>query len=209
MSDVKIPIPTGEMAMNRTTIGCIHRFAYILSLLLMLLAIPGRSNAQLVVRKQVLSSGGRSDGGGGTFLLSGTIGQPFVGVSGSGASRLFQGFWNPRPTVSAVDVADALTGESKAVRSYPNPFDEATTIAYTLPGASTVSLRVFDMSGSLVRVLVDGVRPGGSDRVVWDGLDLAGEPVATSSYLIVFDAVPIDGALGKRITVRSLVMRIR
>ena len=194
--------------MKRTT-GQFCLPLYGLSLILALLAVPERGSAQvLVIRKQILSSGGRSDGTGGSLLLSGTVGQPIVGISGGSDGRLFHGFWQPRPAVSAVPVADAVTGENEVMRSYPNPFDEATTIAYSLPGASTVSLRVFDMNGSVVRVLVDEIRPGGTDRVVWDGLDLAGAPVATGSYLIALDATPVDGARGKPIAVRRMVMHI-
>jgi hypothetical protein len=162
-----------------------------------------------MIRKQVLSSGGRSDGTGGSFLLSGTVGQPFVGGAGAADSRLIHGFWQPRPMVSAVPTTEAVTGEVEVLRSYPNPFDEAATISYSLPDPGNVSIRVFDMSGGLVRVLVDGARPGGIHQVVWDGLDLSGEPVSTGSYLITLDAVPIDGARGTRIAVRRMVTHIR
>jgi hypothetical protein len=52
---------------------------------------------------------------------------------------------------------------------YPNPFNSTTTIEYTLPYASDVSLSLYNIHGQLVDVLLDGVMPVGSHIVVWDG----------------------------------------
>jgi len=68
-------------------------------------------------------------------------------------------------------------------RSYPNPFSPATTIAYTLPIASRVDLRIFDVSGRLVRVLLDGVHEtAGRHEVLWDGQDASGRDVSCGAY---------------------------
>jgi hypothetical protein len=40
-------------------------------------------------------------------------------------------------------------------QNYPNPFSQITTISYTLPKSSDVSLRVFDISGKVVSTLIN------------------------------------------------------
>ena len=68
-------------------------------------------------------------------------------------------------------------------QNYPNPFNPETTIQYHLPGAGTVRLLLYNLSGQLVRTLMDGERPAGSYSVVWDGTDDAGRDVASGVYL--------------------------
>jgi len=52
--------------------------------------------------------------------------------------------------------------------AYPNPFNFTTTIKYTVPLITNVSLQVFDVNGKLVETLVDGMVPVGMHSVVWD-----------------------------------------
>ncbi|MBN2172091.1 MAG: T9SS type A sorting domain-containing protein [Candidatus Krumholzibacteriota bacterium] len=52
------------------------------------------------------------------------------------------------------------------VSSYPNPFNPRTTLAYTVPRRGRVRIRVFDLSGRLLREVVDAVHePGRYERV--------------------------------------------
>ncbi len=57
-------------------------------------------------------------------------------------------------------------------QNYPNPFNPATTVRYTLAGASKVRLTVFDRTGREVAVLADGVRGAGEHTAVFSGADL-------------------------------------
>jgi hypothetical protein len=66
----------------------------------------------------------------------------------------------------------------------PNPFNPRTTIAFELPAAAPVRLSVFDMTGRLVRTLIDGeTRAAGPHEVSWDGQDALGQPVAAGVYV--------------------------
>ena len=66
----------------------------------------------------------------------------------------------------------------------PNPFNAKTLIRYDLPEASRVSLRVYDISGRMVRRLVDGPQSAGSYGVAWNGRDEGGQPVGSGVYLV-------------------------
>ncbi len=64
----------------------------------------------------------------------------------------------------------------------PNPFAFGTDLAFTLPRAGAVTLRVFDVRGSLVRRLAEGRFDAGPRDVRWDGADERGQRVPTGVY---------------------------
>ena len=81
----------------------------------------------------------------------------------------------------------------------PNPFNPQTTISFELPKQTAVSLRVFDLSGRLVRVLVDGEVYGqGHSEAVWNGRDGQGKSVAAGVY--VYRLVTEDFVGAQRMT---------
>lgn len=64
----------------------------------------------------------------------------------------------------------------------PNPFNPSTTIHYEIGGTNAVTLRVYDVSGRLVRTLVDAQRSPGAYDARWDGRDDRGRGVASGVY---------------------------
>jgi len=67
--------------------------------------------------------------------------------------------------------------------STPNPFNTRTQIAYELNLTEQVWLGVFDLSGRLIRNLVDGIQVQGPHAIIWDGRDFRDTEVATGVYL--------------------------
>ena len=59
------------------------------------------------------------------------------------------------------------------IGAYPNPFNPVTSIRYELPDASFVNLSIYDVSGQLVALLVNGWREVGAHDVTFDGSGLA------------------------------------
>lgn len=69
-------------------------------------------------------------------------------------------------------------------QNYPNPFNPVTTISFELAETGpAVSLRVYDVSGRLIRTLIDGSRTAGPHTVQWDGKDNHHQTVASGVYL--------------------------
>ncbi|NIO29190.1 MAG: T9SS type A sorting domain-containing protein, partial [Candidatus Latescibacteria bacterium] len=66
--------------------------------------------------------------------------------------------------------------------NHPNPFNPATTLSFSLPGKSHVSLSIFDVEGRLVRTLVNEVLTGGFKAYEWNGNDNNGISVSSGVY---------------------------
>jgi polygalacturonase len=66
-----------------------------------------------------------------------------------------------------------LPGQFLLRQNYPNPFNPSTKINYQLPEASHVTLRIYDIMGREVAVLVDGNKGAGYYTAVFDGARLA------------------------------------
>jgi hypothetical protein len=73
-------------------------------------------------------------------------------------------------------------------QNVPNPFNPRTVVAYEVPQVSEVTVRVYDVTGRLVRTLVDGTVEPGRYAVEWDGVSDAGESVGSGVYFCVMDA---------------------
>jgi len=102
---------------------------------------------------------------------------PLYGVTFVDASHGWAVGWDGtilryNPTLQAPDPDFILHPSSFILSAYPNPFNPSTTIAYDLPKAGYVSLRVFDLLGREVSVLRDGFVEAGSHRVTFDGSGL-------------------------------------
>jgi hypothetical protein len=74
--------------------------------------------------------------------------------------------------------------DSGRLWNHPNPFRTSTTITYSVSTPGVITLRVFDVSGELVRVLAEGKKGGGEYRTVWDGRDDQGRTAAPGIYFV-------------------------
>jgi hypothetical protein len=66
--------------------------------------------------------------------------------------------------------------------SRPNPVLSGTELAFELENHAQASLRIYDLSGKLVRTLVTGSLAAGSHTARWDTRDESGKPVASGVY---------------------------
>ena len=69
--------------------------------------------------------------------------------------------------------------------NYPNPFNPATTIPVSVAaGAGDVDLTIYNVLGQPVRHMWTGPLAAGEHRLVWDGRDGQGQPVAAGVYVV-------------------------
>ncbi|MCP4707880.1 MAG: T9SS type A sorting domain-containing protein, partial [Planctomycetes bacterium] len=83
---------------------------------------------------------------------------------------------------SVVSLSATTVTQFKLTQNYPNPFNPNTTIAFALPTAVGVKIKIYNVNGQLVKTLVDEVRPAGKYEVNWDGTDNHGRSVSSGLY---------------------------
>lgn len=77
-----------------------------------------------------------------------------------------------KPDELKVNTGITFTESFQLMQNYPNPFNPSTTISFNLSKASPVKLLVFDISGRLIKVLINGTLSGGFHNVEFNGTDL-------------------------------------
>jgi hypothetical protein len=92
--------------------------------------------------------------------------------------------------VVKVEIPDVATLPRDYVlhQNYPNPFNPTTQIAYDVPRAGNVSLKIYSVTGQLIKTLVDEYVGIGRHVATWDGTDNSGRPVSSGVYLYVLTA---------------------
>ena len=83
--------------------------------------------------------------------------------------------------VGANDVNSII--DYRLYANHPNPFNPKTTIQYDVPNSGRVSLRIVDMLGRRVKMLLDKYHTYGSYSVEWNGTDESGKPVSSGVYV--------------------------
>jgi hypothetical protein len=86
--------------------------------------------------------------------IGATIGQSVIGITGNSVE---QGFWHPdAASASAVELSQVGPPAGFLLdQNYPNPFNPMTLIHFSVPTGAHVALRVYTLTGDLVRTLVD------------------------------------------------------
>ncbi len=146
-------------------------------------------------------AGSKSLGGIGIWALS---------YQGNGP-ELWNGIRNafPDTAVSGVDVNGSGVPHGYALgQNFPNPFNPATTIEFTLAGRSRVTFDVMDVLGRKIRALIDHQQmEAGSYRIMWDGHDKGGNAAASGVYFYRLVALPVDGSEAYRSTNQMILLK--
>lgn len=121
-------------------------------------------------------------------LFDGTVieGQDVVVIVGNtgGPVTADDSFSEPPANIKTLAQEPGMPAEFALYQNVPNPFNPTTSIRFDVPaGGGLVTLRVYDVSGRLVRTLVNGAQTAGLKTVEWNGTNDAGNSVATGTYL--------------------------
>jgi hypothetical protein len=103
-------------------------------------------------------------------LTAGTDGYPLGDLNwfGKDVVEAWENGW-PLPV-------EALKMKSMELKlgNYPNPFSSNTHIRYDLPARSHVTLKIYDITGSEVAILVNETQVAGHHEMMFDGANLSG-----------------------------------
>jgi carboxypeptidase T len=114
-------------------------------------------------------------------------------ASDEGSGSLVEGGVDDFLIVGVFDASDVDDGETLPFRvqlsqNVPNPFNPKTDIAFALTQSGPVSLKVYDVSGRLLSVLVDDVLVAGEHQASWDGRALDGRSMSSGVYFYRLEA---------------------
>jgi hypothetical protein len=83
-------------------------------------------------------------------------------------------FETTAPTVPVINISSEVPDKYDLIQNYPNPFNPATSINFKLPERSFVSIKVYNLLGQLVKVLIDNKRyDAGVYQASFDGSTLS------------------------------------
>ena len=93
----------------------------------------------------------------------------FAGTNGSAVWR--------RPLsemITSIErISNGLPKQFSLNQNYPDPFNPSTTISFTIPERSDVTLKVFDILGREVATIVSGEMPAGTFSRQWNATKMA------------------------------------
>ncbi len=70
-------------------------------------------------------------------------------------------------------------------QNYPNPFNPGTTIKFSIPEASIVTINIYNILGQKINTLLSGVKmEAGFYQLEWYGTSAAGEQVSSGIYFL-------------------------
>jgi hypothetical protein len=119
----------------------------------------------------------------GIFVLAGALcaAGGAAASTGTGDSPLFS---LNTDWISAVEDLQDLPARDSLGGCFPNPFNPLTKIRFELAHPTAVDLKIYDLQGRLVRVLVaNELLNAGRYESEWSGRDERGAKVATGVYL--------------------------
>ena len=101
--------------------------------------------------------------------------------------------WNPQYELRSVEPQSkyfTTLGDIKRtslMQNFPNPFNPETWIPYYLADTATVTVRIYNVTGELIRSIDVGKQAAGAytsrqRAAYWDGKDDAGQSVASGIY---------------------------
>lgn len=158
------------------------------------LSAPAVEADPLSLIRWTVDGGGTNPTPSGAFVLGGTVGQHDAGLQMGSPLAVFGGFWAPgvpvplavgdQPPGQSDDPASRLPRVARIHAAVPNPAWRRTTFAIELPEEREVEVRVFDLSGALVRTIKRERMPAGEHSLDWDAADSRGHRVRAGVYLV-------------------------
>ena len=137
------------------------------------------------MHRSVIAQGGAASSSS-DFLLQDCVGQPSPpGFSSSENYWMLAGFWEDETRGTDVydDSGVNIPAEIYLMQNYPNPFNNETTIEYQLAKDGPVDIRIYDLYGGEVKVLLAEDKKTGYHEVSWDGTNQLGLPLPSAMYI--------------------------
>jgi hypothetical protein len=105
----------------------------------------------------------------------------------------------PKPVTKVQIAGNEIPKEFYLAQNYPNPFNPTTDIEFSIPVAVNVEIKIYDILGREVAVLISEFLQPGKYKVRWNGTDKNGATVSSGVYFYVMKA-------GKFVQTRKMML---
>jgi len=78
------------------------------------------------------------------------------------------------------------------MQNYPNPFNPSTSIKYSVPDNSIVTLAIYDLLGKHIKTLVNEKTESGKNETFWNGKNTSNNYSASGVYVFSLFASTAD-----------------
>lgn len=126
-------------------------------------------------------------------IVAPASGELYFGINESGPFSDNRGsinvyIWTPCPPTAADDPPPLSRDELQLMPNYPNPFNPNTTISFSQPEPGLARVAIYEVTGRLVKVLLDEYGDAGQHQIVWDGRDSNGNASSSGCYFARVEA---------------------
>ncbi len=101
---------------------------------------------------------------------------------------------------------DTITSNDKEFvldQNFPNPFNPATTIQYSLKEDESIKIELFNSLGELIKIFPQEVKPAGTHRLF---LSFDNSLLASGVYFYRLTAIPVNGQGANFIETRKMIL---
>lgn len=109
-----------------------------------------------------------------------------------------------KPIITGVSTPQAVPKEYILFQNYPNPFNPSTSIEFSVPVNSNVTLIIYNLLGQVVTTIVNKEISGGNYSVIWNGTDKNGFQVSSGVYIYKMKASGTNG--GEFQEIRKMIL---
>jgi hypothetical protein len=122
-------------------------------------------------------------------------------VNAAGASPyIYPSYFTTGTLLTVHELANEIPKNFTLLQNHPNPFNPSTTLEYSIPTTSRVSLRIYNVLGQIVAQLVDDERSAGWYQVRWDAT------VTTGIYFYRITAVSVSDPNNRFVQVKKMLL---
>ncbi len=153
----------------------------------LILLLSVNLNAGVILLENTFSSGG-SESSSSSFFLRQGVGQSVIGEDNSSSFVEQSGYYT---WFLFVETGTGIEESSQGDRltfslgsPLPNPFKSYVRVIFSVPEKSRVNIKVFDVTGRVVRTLVDEIKKPGRYEINWYGRDDRGRKLKSGVYFL-------------------------
>jgi len=139
-----------------------------------------------ILKSYVIDDGGVAKASSSGYIIGCSISQSFAAKVSAGNYIAYIGYWTPKIAPPGIEETNRFDLVQPVVFSlspnYPNPVSRRTTIKYSIANTCNVELKLFDVTGRQVAILVNENQKPGYYQVNWNIRNVSEQQLPNGVY---------------------------